>query len=145
MTNAVVPAFLASILAISLIGLPADIGTADGDYTEFLEAHDRMHPATPRKQVPETVVIRKAFWQQDQRVLLVDARTSREKGELLVLEGFPDSTFVHEFQISADFGAVFELPLEGMEAVPCRVLVRAGRGTTVVDVSNAPGACNSAG
>lgn len=143
MHNAIVPALSAAILGIVLTGLPAHLDDASNEFTEFLQAHDQLHPALPGKRAPEPVVIRKAFWQQDKRVLMVDARTPREKGELLVLEGYPDSTFVHEFKISTDYGAVFELPLAGTEAVPCRVIVHSGSVSTVVEVSNAPGTCDT--
>lgn len=141
MRNAIVPTLSASILVISLIGMPAKIDDPGNEYAEFLAKHDLMHLVAPADKAPEQVVIRKAFWQQDKRILMVDARTPREKGELLVLEGYPDSTFVHEFRISSDFGAVFELPLAGSETVPCRIIIRSGHDSTVVDVSNAPGAC----
>ena len=60
----------------------------------------------------------------------------------MVLEGYPSAGDVHEFRISSGSGAEFELPIEEREAVPCRVVVKVGQVSNVVNITNAPGFCS---
>ena len=53
----------------------------------------------------DSFVVETASWNDDDRTLLVRAKTVHEKGTLLTLTGLPESTMLDEFKISAEYAA----------------------------------------
>ena len=131
-------------VAIGVFSMPASIGVATFEYAGFLALHDRLHPADTVKRESIEVLVRRSFWDDHDRILLVDARTTQGKGALMIVEGLPGSAWLTDFRITADDGAVFGLTVPEEESVPCQVLVRSGRAFTVTPVQNAPPGCNEA-
>ena len=91
----------------------------------------------------DTFVVETASWNEDDRTLLVRARTANEKGTLLTLTGLPDSTMLDVFKISAEHSAEYWLPIAMDEALPCQVLVKSAFASQIIDVTNAPAACQN--
>ncbi len=136
------PVLAAVILGLGVFTLPASIAVETFEYAAFLELHDRLHPAEPVKREPK-VLVRRSFWNDHDRVLFVDARTTEGRGALMIVEGLADSDWLTAFRISADDGAVFDLTVPEDVSVPCEVLVRSGAAFTVIPVQNAPSACEA--
>jgi len=91
----------------------------------------------------DSFVVETASWNDDDRTLLVRAKTAHEKGTLLTLTGLPESTMLDEFRISAEHAAEYRLPLARDEALPCQVLVKSAFASEIIDVTNAPAACQN--
>ena len=142
MRSIFVPVASAFLVGAALYGTPASLDDAEYQYSDFLDSlyEQTMPKAAPPRE--EDMVVRKAFWNDDRRVLMVDTRMTHGKGHLVVLEGYPSAGSVHEFRISSEMGAEFELPIDDRHAVPCRVVVKAGQLSNVVSVANAPGVCS---
>lgn len=131
-------------LAVGVLTLPASTETTPPEYADFFALHDRLHPPQKAKRKPIKVLVRKTFWNDHDRVLFVDARTTQGKGALMIVEGLAGADWLTAFRISADDGAVFDLLVPDGESVPCKVLVRSGAVSTVTSVQNAPPACEAA-
>lgn len=138
------PVLAAVAIGFGVSTLPASTEVATVEYAEFFAIHDALHPADTAKREPIKVLVRKTFWDDHDRVLLVDARTTQGKGALMIVEGLPGSDWLSAFRITADDGAVFGLIVPEEESVPCEVLVRSGTASTVTPVQNAPPACDEA-
>jgi len=91
----------------------------------------------------DSFVVETASWNDDDRTLLVRAKLAREKGTLLTLTGLPESTMLDEFRIGAEHSAEYRLPLARDEALPCQVLVKSAYASEIIDVTNAPAACQN--
>ena len=91
----------------------------------------------------DSFVVETASWNDDDRTLLVRAKTAHEKGTLLTLTGLPESTMLDEFKISAEHSAEYRLSIARYEALPCPVLVKSAFGSEIIDVTNAPAACQN--
>jgi hypothetical protein len=91
----------------------------------------------------DSFVVETASWIDDDRTLLVRARTAHEKGTLLTLTGLPESTMLDVFKISAEHSAEYRLPIARDEALPCQVLVKSAFASEIIDVTNAPAACQN--
>jgi hypothetical protein len=136
-----------SVLVAVVAGLftfasPAVVDMAESEYSTFLSMHDLLHPSDLEKREPHRIYIRKTFWDNDSRILRVDAGTNQGKGALMIVEGLPGSEWLTAFSITDVDGASFELPVPEKEAVPCRVIVRSGSAVSVSVVKNSPTACD---
>jgi len=134
-------AALACGLATILIAGP--VANGDAGYSEFLARHDKLHPINRAERVPYKIKVRKAFWDNHDRVLRVEAETNREKGDLLILEGPPGSEWLTAFSISANFEAQFELPIPDDHSVPCEIVLKSGTEFKIASVGNAPNNCST--
>lgn len=134
-------AALACGLATILIAGP--VANGDAGYSEFLARHDKLHPINRAERVPYKIKVRKAFWDNHDRVLRVEAETNREKGDLLILEGRPGSEWLTAFSISANFEAQFELPIPDDHSVPCEIVLKSGTEFKIASVGNAPNNCST--
>jgi hypothetical protein len=121
--------------------LPAPVDTSESEYSAFLSRHDLLHPSDLEKREPHRIYIRKTFWDNDKRILRVDAGTSQGKGALVIVEGVPGSDWLTAFRIADEVGARFVLPVPEQEAVPCEIIIRSGSAMSVAPVSNSPAAC----
>lgn len=134
----------ATAIGIGVSTLPSSMQVATSEYADFFTLHERLHPPGTAKRDPIKVLVRKTFWNDHDRVLFVDARTTQGRGALMIVEGLQGSDWLADFRISADEGAVFDLIVPDGESVPCKVLVRSGAASTVTPVHNAPSTCQSA-
>lgn len=135
--------FIAIACGLATILIAGPVANGEAGYSEFLARHDRLHPINRAERVPYKIKVRKAFWDNHDRVLRVEAETNREKGDLLILEGLPGSDWVTAFSISADFGAQFELPIPADHSVPCEIVVKSGAEFKISSVGNAPENCST--
>ena len=136
--------FVATVmLGLTAITMPASIADPTSEYARFFAIHDRLHPPEGKRE-PIKVLVRKTFWNDHDRVLLVDAHTTQGKGALMIVEGLAGSDWLSAFRISTGEGAVFDLTVPNGESVPCKVLVKSGRASAITPVQNAPPACNAA-
>lgn len=111
---------------------------------ENIHVADDSLPAQQHEQSPaDSFVVETASWNNDARTLLVRAKTAHEKGTLLTLTGLPESTMLDEFKISAEHAAEYRLPIARDEALPCQVLVKSAFASEIIDVTNAPAACQN--
>ena len=136
-----VPVLVAAAIGFGTLAAPADIDTATDQFSAFLDQHDLLHPVEIEKREPHRVFIRKTFWDNDERVLRVDAGSTQGKGALMIVEGLPESDWLTAFKIAADDGASFELPVPDGESVPCRIVIKSGTAAAIADVQNAPSQC----
>ena len=139
------PVLAAMVFGLCVFSMPAPVEVAESEYVAFHSLHDLLHPPELEKREPHRIFIRKTFWENDKRILRVDAVSSQGKGALMVVEGLPGSDWLTAFSISGMDGATFELPVPADETVPCRVVVRAGSAVSVSDVENAPALCDQPG
>jgi hypothetical protein len=142
MFKAPLPVLVAAVAGLCFFGLPKAVDTAENEYSAFLTMHDLLHPSDLEKREPHRIYIRKTFWDNDSRILRVDAGTNQGKGALMIVEGLPGSEWLTAFSITDVDGASFELPVPEKEAVPCRVIVRSGSAVSVSVVENSPTACD---
>jgi hypothetical protein len=136
-----VPVLVAAAIGFGTLGAPANVDTATGQFSAFLDRHDLLHPVEIEKREPHRVFIRKTFWDNDDRVLRVNAGSTQGKGALMIVEGLPESDWLTAFRIASDDGATFELPVPDGESVPCRILIKSGSAAAVATVQNAPTEC----
>ncbi len=82
MRTAMGPVLAATILGIAILTSPSTIDRAHGEYAGSLAGHDQLQPKETTKTPPDNVVVRKAFWNADRRILMVDVGRLWEKGGL---------------------------------------------------------------
>lgn len=141
MKRTIIVAVTAEIFGIALLMNPVPVADGVDEYAGFLAQHDRLHPRLIEQVQPDKMVVRKAFWNNDNQTLYVNAETTAGKGTLVVVEGIPASDWVAAFQVTKAERASFELPIPGEELVPCRIKVRSAHAYRVVRVINAPPSC----
>jgi hypothetical protein len=141
MLKAPLPVLVAVIVGLCVVALPTAVDTAESEFSAFLTMHDLLHPSDLEKREPHRIYIRRTFWDNDKRILRVDAGTNLGKGALMIVEGMPGSEWLTAFRITGDDGASFELPVPTEEPVPCSVVIRSGSAMSVAPVENSPGAC----
>ena len=141
MLKAPLPALAAVVAGLCVFALPSGVDTAESEFSAFMTMHDLLHPSDLEKREPHRIYIRKTFWDNDQRILRVDAGTNQGKGALMIVEGLPGSDWLTAFSITGHDGASFELPVPAEVVVPCRVRIRSGSAVSVAPVENAPTAC----
>jgi len=141
MPKSTVPVIVAALAGFALFAKPSPVDTAGSEFAAFFTLHDRLHPADIEKREPHRVYVRKTFWDDDERKLRVDAGSTRGKGELIIIDGLPDSDWLSAFAIAGDDGVVFSLSVPQGEPAPCRVIVRTASEHTVAVVQNAPARC----
>ena len=150
---------LAVFLSIGVVGVTAcspgsDNNSDDAERVgnpkyadaQFFRTLDTMlpHPvSSDRSDAPDQFVVTSATWNVPGGFLDVEARTRDEKGTLLTLTGLPESTMIDSFKISSEYGARYRINLANQQAIPCRITVSAGSQVEVVDVHNAPAACEN--
>lgn len=108
---------------------------------EFFATLDAMIPVSQIETAEDRFVVYSAVWHGEDRFLVVDVSTEREKGTLFTLMGLPESTMLDAFQINSNHRVKYVLPLDTGQAVPCQVIVRTAFSSAVVDVADAPQAC----
>jgi hypothetical protein len=145
MPRASLPVLAALVFGFCVFSTPAPVDVAESEYTAFHSMHDLLHPPELEKREPHRIFIRKTFWDNDKRILRVDAVSSEGRGALMVVEGLPGDDWLSAFSITDVDGATFELPVPAEEAVPCRVVIRAGSAVSISDVANAPALCDQPG
>ena len=133
----------AAVAGLTLLCIAPAVGNGENEFAGFFAKHDPLHRISNGEKFPYKIRVRRAFWNADRRELLVDAETPREKGDLLILEGLPQSDWVTAFRVSAEFGATFALSIPVGQPVPCEVIVRSGTASKVARVINSPSTCNS--
>lgn len=136
-----VPVLVAVAIGFGTLGAPTHVETATGQFSAFLDQHDLLHPVEIERREPHRVFIRKTFWDNDARILRVDARSTQGKGALMIVEGLPESDWLTAFRIASDDGATFELPVPDGESVPCRIVIKSGKAAAIATVQNAPTKC----
>lgn len=141
MLRAPLPVLAAVVAGLCVGSLPTTVDTAESEYSAFLTMHDLLHPSDLEKREPHRIYIRRTFWDNDKRILRVDAGTNLGKGALMIVEGMPGSEWLTAFRITGDDGASFELPVPVEEPVPCSVVVRSGSAVSVASIENSPAAC----
>ena len=132
--------FVPCLLGLVLGSAPAPVEQATGEYAEFLAQHDRLHPQVEERKAPE-LLVRKAFWNDHQRTLFVNAETSTGKGTLVIVEGLPGSDWLTAFRVTKSEKASFEIPIPQDEMVPCRIMVRSAHAYRVTRIVSAPPSC----
>jgi hypothetical protein len=133
---------VAMVAGLCVLASPVVVDTAESEFSTFLSMHDLLHPSDLEKREPHRIYIRKTFWDNDNRILRVDAGTNQGKGALVIVEGLPGSEWLTAFSISGVDGASFKLPVPEKEAVPCKVVVRSGTAVSISVVENSPTACD---
>ena len=129
------------VLAMAFIGAaPSPVAPAGDAFAEFIAKHDVLHPKAAEKPAEE-VVVRKAFWNDHERVLHVSAETTEGRGTLLIVEGEPLNDWVTTFQVTKNKRATFQLPIPEEALVPCRIIVRSAHAYRVARIINAPPRC----
>ena len=109
---------------------------------DFFATIDAMIPVSQIESAEDHFVVYSAAWHNEDRFLVVDVSTEREKGTLFTLMGLPESTMLDAFQINANHRVKYVLPLDIGQAIPCQVIVRTAFSSAVVDVADAPRACD---
>ena len=142
MLRAPLSVLVAVVAGFYVLVSPVVVDTAEIEYSTFLLTHDLLHPSDLEKREPHRIYIRKTFWDNDDRILRVDAGTNQGKGALMIVEGLPGSEWLTAFSITGVDGASFELPVPAQESVPCKVVVRSGSAVSVSKVENSPSACD---
>lgn len=110
---------------------------------EFFATIDAMIPVSQIETAEDRFVVYSAVWHGEDRFLVVDVSTEREKGTLFTLMGLPESTMLDAFQINSNHRVKYVLPLDTGQAVPCQVIVKTAFSSDVVDVVAAPHACDN--
>jgi hypothetical protein len=109
----------------------------------FFEKLEQMIPVLTVKLSHDAFVVDAAVWDEEQHELIVNARTTNQKGTLITLTGIPSSTMVDAFQISSDYSVRYRVPLAEGQAVPCQVVIRSAFSAETIDVANAPSGCRT--
>lgn len=109
----------------------------------FFHTLDTMLPELKNNNSPDHFVVTAATWNTRDRILDANIRTRDEKGTLLTMTGLPESTMVDSFKISSNYSVNHQLRLAKQQAIPCRLIISAGSQIEIVDVDNAPAACNN--
>jgi hypothetical protein len=141
MLKAPLSVLVAVVAGLCVLASPVVVDKAESEYSAFLSMHDLLHPSDLEKREPHRIYIRRTFWDNDKRILRVDAGTNQGKGTLMIVEGMPGSEWLTAFRITDDEGASFELPVPAEEPVPCSVVIRSGSAVSVAPVRNSPAAC----
>jgi len=139
---------LATALAACIFigAFPAAPVSTDGNQyvgDHFFDILEKMIPARVQEPYWDTFQIDAAIWNNIDRVLLVKARTNREKGTFLSLTGLPASTWVDAIRFSADHSVEYFLPVAEGRAAPCQVVVRSAFESITISVMHAPPACSN--
>jgi hypothetical protein len=142
MLRAPLSVLVAVVAGLCVFASPVVVDKAESEFSTFLSMHDVLHPSDLEKREPHRIYIRKTFWDNDSRILRVDAGTNQGKGALMIVEGLPGSEWLTAFSITGVDGASFELPVPMKEAVPCKVVVRSGTAVSVSAVENSPTGCD---
>lgn len=137
---------LATLILSSLAGSAKDAdqitAASDADPHEaFFARLAQMMPDPDTKADPGSFVIESAEWIEGSAALVVQGTTTYRKGTLLTLGGLPASTMVDSFSISRDHRIDYVIPVTDGQAIPCEALVRSVYSTTLVEIANAPAAC----
>jgi len=140
MRKTAIPVLAANVIALAAFVVPGSVSDARGEFSDFLDSHDQLHAQVAEEKAP-LVIVRKAYWNEQSRTLLVDAETSAGKGSLVVVEGLPVTDWVTAFKIAASKGVSFQLPIPENELVPCRIIVRSAHAYRITRVIDAPPTC----
>ncbi|MDH3441263.1 MAG: hypothetical protein OEM63_10960 [Gammaproteobacteria bacterium] len=140
MPNTALPILVATAIGFATIVAPDTVSDARGEFSDFLDSHDQLHLQVIEEAAPE-VVVRKAYWNDESRILFVDAETSAGKGSLVVVEGLPVTDWVTAFTVAKSKGVSFQLPIPENELVPCRIIVRSAHAFRITRVIDAPPTC----
>jgi hypothetical protein len=132
--------FVPCLMGFVLGSAPAPVDHGAGEYAGFLAQHDQLHPQPEEKKAPE-LLVRKAFWDDHERTLFVNAETTTGKGTLIVVEGLPGSDWLTAFHVTKTEKASFEIPIPQDEMVPCRIMVRSAHAYRVTRIVSAPPSC----
>ena len=143
MRNPFVSTLAITVIACAILALSVTTDVGYFEDSESLANHDAMSTERIEEWPAGTFFVSTANWDGEGRQLIVRAKTLQEKGTFLTLSGIPASTWVDAFRISSDHAADFQLPLADGQAIPCQVTVRSALASMVVNVKNAPAACNS--
>ena len=140
MRKTALPALAATAFGIAAFAMPDTLSDARGEFAGFLDTHDQLHSQVVEEKAPE-VVVRKAYWNDQSRILFVDAETRTGKGSLVVVEGLPVTDWVTAFKVAKSKGVSFQLPIPENELVPCRIIVRSAHAYRITRVIDAPPTC----